>query len=86
MSFHILANDVILDEVISTEAINEKLFELEKIAQKDGYAIAMGSSNPLTVELLTKWISSLEAKGIKLIPINDLYKITQSGKRFRDRL
>jgi hypothetical protein len=86
MSFHILANDVILDKVVSTEAINEKLFELEKVAQKNGYAIAISSSNSLTVELLNEWISSLEAKGIKLIPINDLYQITQSDKKFRDRL
>jgi polysaccharide deacetylase 2 family uncharacterized protein YibQ len=80
MSFPILANDVILDEVISPEAINNKLLELEKIAQKNGFAIAMGSPYPLTIELLKRWIPSLEEKGIKIAPINEFYKNIEQYK------
>ncbi len=80
MSFHILANDVILDEIISSEAINKKLLELEKIAKQNGSAIATASSYPLTIELLKNWLPSLEDKGIRIMPINDFYKITQQRK------
>ena len=80
MSFPILANDVILDEVISPEAINNKLLELEKIAQRNGFAIAMGSPYPLTIELLKRWIPSLEEKGIKIVPINEFYKNIEQSK------
>ena len=80
IAFHILANDVILDEVISSEAINDKLIELEKTAKQQGHAIAMGSSYPLTVESLQKWLPSLEEKNIRIISIRDFYKITQQRK------
>ncbi len=80
MSFHILANDVILDEEISPEAINENLLKMEKIAKQRGYAVAIGSLYPLTLELLLKWIPSLEEKGIKIVPIHDFYNIIQQRK------
>ena len=80
MSFHILANDVILDEVISHEAINKKLLELEEIAKQNGSAVAIASSYPLTIELLKNWLPSLEDKGIRIIPINDFYTITEQRK------
>ncbi len=77
IDFHILANDVILDDIISSEAINDKLIELENIAREQGNAIAIGSSYPLTIELLKKWIPSLKEKDIKILPIKDYYKITE---------
>lgn len=77
MSFHLLENDAILDEVIFPDAINNKLLEIEAIALNKGSAIAMGSSYPLTIELLKRWISTLEDKGIKLVSINEFYKITK---------
>ena len=80
IDFHILANDVILDDVISSEAINDKLIELENIAREQGSAIAVGSSYPLTIELLKQWIPSLKEKDIKILPIKDFYQITKMRK------
>ncbi len=80
IDFHILANDVILDNIISAEAINDKLIELENIAREQGSAIAIGSSYPLTIELLKKWISNLKEKDIRILPIKDFYQITETRK------
>jgi polysaccharide deacetylase 2 family uncharacterized protein YibQ len=80
INFPILANDVILDESISADFIGMKLIELEKIAQERGYALAVGGSYPLTIDLLQRWIPSLLDKNIRLVSIGDFYKIIQQRK------
>ena len=78
ISFPILVNDVILDDIISSEMINENLVKLEKSAKQKGYAIGMGSTYPLTIELLRKWIPTLEKKGIKIISIKDFFEVSKN--------
>lgn len=76
IGFHILANDVILDEVLSTQAINVKLKELEDIAKKKGFAVAKGSHYLLTIDSLKSWLPSLKNKNIRLVSIVDFYRTT----------
>jgi polysaccharide deacetylase 2 family uncharacterized protein YibQ len=78
IGFHILANDVILDKVLSTQDINNKLKELESIALKQGYAVAKASSYQLTIEALKAWLPSLATQNIRLVSIEEFYKITYS--------
>ena len=80
MHFFVLENDIILDSVISREEIISKLLELENIAKTSGAAIAVGGSYPLTIELLNEWIPTLQDKGIKILPIQDFYKIAAKRK------
>ena len=81
MSFHILTKDVILDDVISPEAIEAKLAILEKIAHDKGYAIAFGNSYPLTLKLIQEWMTGLNQQGIKIVPITELYNIVKKEKK-----
>ncbi len=85
MSFHVLANDVILDEVIEPSLITANLAKLENIAIKNGSAIAIMSSYPLTLEILQNWLPTLENKGIKILPIKTLYKITKQRKELKNQ-
>lgn len=80
MRYNILGNDVILDSVISRDEISEKLAELEEVATSHGAAIAFGNSYPLTVEMLNEWIPTLVNKGIKIVPIEDFYKVVLKRK------
>lgn len=80
MNFYILENDIILDSVLSKEEITTQLLELERIAQISGSAIAIGSSYPLTMELLNDWVPSLASKGIKIVSIQEFYKIISKRK------
>ncbi len=80
MNFYILDNDVLLDSTISREEIAEKLLKLEHLAQASGSAVAIGGSYPLTIELLNEWIPSLANKGIKIVPIQEFYKIISKRK------
>lgn len=80
MNFSILDNDIILDSTISREEIAAKLLALEHLAQDSGSAVAIGGSYPLTIELLNEWIPSLANKGIKIVPIQEFYKIVSKRK------
>ena len=64
--------DVFLDDTISAEAITAQLDRLEKVAAKQGAAIAIGHPHPLTMELLKNWLATLPEKGIELIRVKDL--------------
>ena len=73
----VLVADVVLDQDISEQAIQEKLAELEKIAQNNGTAIALGNPYPLTIKLIERWLPALDAKGIELVPISALTTIAK---------
>lgn len=79
-SFDIVKNDVILDEVISKESISKNLFKLEEIAKTKGHAVAVASAYPLTIDLLSKWLLTLEERGIKIMSIGDFYAIMKQRK------
>ncbi len=85
INFSILENDIILDSTISREEISAKLLELERQAQNSGAAVAIGGSYPVTIELLNEWIPKLADKGIKLLSIQEFYKIISKRKALSAR-
>lgn len=60
--------DVFLDHEISDSYIAAALKELEAKAWHKGYAIAIGHPHPQTISALEKWLPTLAAKGIELVP------------------
>ena len=52
--------------------IDRRLDEIERIARRVGYSVAVGHAYPVTVERLTIWIKSLEEKQISLVPVSAL--------------
>jgi len=79
LNYPILRNNIFLDEKLSSECIMQNLVDLEKIAHETGFAIAIGSTYPLTIKTIKEWVSTLSNKGIKLVSIKDLYKEFQSN-------
>ncbi len=64
-----------IDDVADAEQIDARLAELEQLARENGQAAGIGISYPVTLERVTKWAATLEAKGIALAPISALVKI-----------
>lgn len=75
MDYFIIKNDLALDNILSYDAIKANLLKLENIAKNKGYATAIGSSYPLTLEALAEWTKNLSDKGIRLVNILDFDKI-----------
>ncbi len=66
--------DMHLDTVPSTEAIQEKLKQLEDMARAKGRAIAIAEPYPLTIRLLAEWSIGLPQKNLELAPVSALVK------------
>jgi polysaccharide deacetylase 2 family uncharacterized protein YibQ len=64
--------DGFIDAVPSKAAIEAQLHNLEEAARLDGAAVGIAMPYPITLDYLSQWIATLEAKGIVLAPITAL--------------
>ena len=64
--------DGFIDAVPSKAAIEAQLRNLEEAARLDGVAVGIATPYPVTLDYLSQWIATLEAKGIVLAPITAL--------------
>jgi polysaccharide deacetylase 2 family uncharacterized protein YibQ len=62
-------NNRFVDHEASRQAIDRRLAEIEEIARSTGFAVAIGSPYPVTMERLAAWLPKLERKGIAIAPI-----------------
>ncbi len=69
--------DLRIDNVQIEKEINNKLSRLVEIANQKGFAIGVGSSLPLTIDLVNKWSKTLKGKNIILVPISATMKSYQ---------
>lgn len=63
-------NSRFIDPTASRDAIDNELAEIQKIAKKTGYAVAMGSAYPVTIERVAAWIPKAEAAGFAIAPVS----------------
>ncbi|MDG2034771.1 MAG: divergent polysaccharide deacetylase family protein [Rhodospirillales bacterium] len=62
--------NIFLDHDPKLESIRKQLDRLEKVAQKQGYAVAIGHPRDATIEALSQWLPILAEKGVVLVPIS----------------
>lgn len=64
--------DVFLDNVNTVEAVKKNLHQLEQIADRKGYAIAIGHPRDGTIGALKEWLPTLKKRGFELIPVSSV--------------
>jgi polysaccharide deacetylase 2 family uncharacterized protein YibQ len=64
--------DAVIDAVPRGDAIDKELARLESAAKAKGVAIGSASALPMTVERIAQWSRTLEAKGIRLVPVSSV--------------
>jgi len=64
-----LERDVFLDRDPAPPEVARQLSQLERLARKRGYALAIGHPYPETLAALEAWLPQLEARGFRLVPI-----------------
>ena len=67
---------VFLDNENNVDYINGQLRLTERIARKNGYAVAIGHPKSGTFQALAAWLPELEKKGIKLVPMSKIVEVT----------
>ncbi|MEX2614694.1 MAG: divergent polysaccharide deacetylase family protein [Alphaproteobacteria bacterium] len=68
------ARDVFLDHDQSAESVIARLKETERIARRNGSAIAIGHPHDVTVDALRKWIPQAKAAGFQLVPLTAIVR------------
>lgn len=69
----VVSGDVVrLDDVLTPGGLEAAFLRLETMARMKGQAVAVGAPYPLLVERLSRWLPSLEEKGLALAPISAL--------------
>lgn len=67
-----VARDFFLDNVPDVAAINEQLAHAEAHARKTGTAVAIGHPYDGTINALEKWLDTLRAKQLALVPLSEV--------------
>ena len=69
-----LKSDLVIDTKAEWADIDAALVKLEAIATEKGVAIATASSLPVTIERIARWAKTLEARGIRLVPVSAAFQ------------
>ncbi len=70
--------DIFLDNKRNISAINKQMRIVERIADKRGYAIAIGHPYPETIAVLKEWLATRENRGYELVPVSSLMKTSKN--------
>jgi uncharacterized protein len=62
--------DVFIDNELELNSVLRALTHVENIARHRGYAVAIGHPHDVTIEALKRWLPTLDARGIALVPIS----------------
>ncbi len=62
--------NVIIDQVLSRRQIDANLAELVEIAKRNGAAIGIAQSYPVTIQRLRSWALRLKRFGVELVPVS----------------
>lgn len=66
----LLRADAVLDMKTDWSEIDAALARLETMANEKGVAIATAAALPVTLERIARWAKTLEARGIRLVPVS----------------
>lgn len=62
--------DRVVDSVPRADAIDKELAALEALAREQGVAVASASALPVSIERIARWLGTLDAKGLVVVPVS----------------
>jgi polysaccharide deacetylase 2 family uncharacterized protein YibQ len=71
-----VSRNVFLDDEATIVAVRHQLGEVERIAHRDGQAVAIGHPKAATIDALKEWLPTLKDKGFILVPVSAVVKET----------
>ena len=69
-----IGRNIFIDHLDDTAEIRKRLAEVERLASKSGYAVAIGHPREKTLQALGPWLDTIESKGFRLVPLSTLIK------------
>ncbi len=80
----LLERDVFLDNERGEEAVRHSIERAERLLGMRGQAIVIGHPHPETLAALERWLPSLAARGIRVVPLSVMLAQRQSLERHAD--
>jgi uncharacterized protein len=68
----VVQRNIFLDNVNTVSAINKQLQIMEKIAIKNGYAVAIAHPRDSTIQALSQWLAVMVERGLVQVPISTI--------------
>ena len=65
-----LRRDVFIDHDPSPVAVRASLLEVENLARRQGYAIAIGHPKDSTISALSEWLPDVLSRGFSIVPVS----------------
>lgn len=75
-----ITRDIFVDHEESDQFINKQLKKLVRRAKRKGTALAIAHPKKITLSILEKWLPTLEAQGIKLVPVSTLINLKKQKR------
>ncbi len=63
-----IVRHVFLDDDESIEAVRRRLAEVEAVARRQGFVVAIGHPHEATLQALSEWLPTVQSKGLALAP------------------
>jgi polysaccharide deacetylase 2 family uncharacterized protein YibQ len=71
--------DVFLDNTAEVAAIRKQLAQVEQVAKRQGYGIAIGHPHDATIEALASWVPDVQKRGFVLVPVSAVVRAHHAG-------
>lgn len=76
--------NVFLDNVPEIDAVNKQLKLLENVAQRQGYAVAIGHPKDATIFALSQWLAVIAERGFVQVPISTIVARRQAQMKAQE--
>jgi len=63
-----IVRHIFLDDDESLDAVRRRLVEVEAVAKRQGFVVAIGHPHEATLQALSEWLPGAQAKGLALAP------------------
>ena len=70
-----VSRNIFLDNEDKFDYIMRQLHQTEKIARKNGYAVAIGHPKEQTYRALKVWLPTLQSRNLRLVPLSEIVKV-----------
>jgi hypothetical protein len=78
-----VARDVFLDNDQSADKVEHQLAEVERVARRKGFAVAIGHPHAATRNALAAWLPQAARRGFQLVPVSSLARVQQTEQARR---
>jgi len=66
--------NVFIDHVNEIDSVNTQLHQVEAVARRQGYVVAIGHPREVTLKALGPWLKTVEGRGFKLVPLTTIVR------------